>query len=142
MPTHPDEVRRRIAPDEVQVQVILGCLLGDAVLLGRAGARRMRVVHAVDRAAYAAWKVDRLGVLVALPLAREAERVWFETIPHPLFDDLAPFFYGPEGKRVDRQRVLDRLAPLGLAVWMSDLGRTRIAPDLLLPSQARLALAI
>jgi hypothetical protein len=141
VPTHPDQVRRRIPPDEIQLQVILGCLLGDATLVGPAGSRRMRVVHAGERAPYAAWKLARLGPLVADPLAAEGDRVWFETVAHPLFDDLAPFFYVGAVKRVRREAVLERLAPLGLAVWMSDLGRSRIAPDLLLPSQAALLVA-
>ncbi len=141
MPTHPDEVRRRIPPDEIQLQVILGSLLGDATIVGRSGARRMRVVHAGERAGYAAWKLARLGPLVAAPLATDGDRVWFETVAHPLFDDLAPLFCSGARKRVRRAAVLRRLAPLGLAVWMSDLGRSRIAPDLLLPSQAALLLA-
>lgn len=157
MPTHPDDVRRRIAPDEVQVQVILGSLLGDGAIVGRPGARRLRIVHAAERIAYASWKHDRLAAFVASPLRLERELVWFDTIPHPVFDDLVPFFYarpasarrvdrepilgaGACAKRIDREPVLARLAPLGLAVWMSDVGRSQLRADVFLPAQARLAL--
>lgn len=145
MPTHPDDVCRRIAPDEVQIQVILGSLLGDGVLVGRRGARRLRIVHGGDRIAYASWKHDRLGSLAAGPLRLEGDQVWFDTIPHPIFDDLAPLFYAGATpfaeKRIRREPVLARLAPLGLAVWMSDVGRSQLRADLFLPGQARLALS-
>lgn len=145
MPTHPDDVRRRIAPDEVQVQVILGSLLGDGVLVGRPGARRLRIVHGSGRLAYASWKHDRLGSFATAPVGLEGDQVWFDTIPHPVFDDLAPLFYDPGraggGKRIRRERVLARLAPLGLAVWMCDVGRSQLRADLFLPAQARLALS-
>ena len=142
MPTHPDDVRRRIAPDEVQIQVILGSLLGDAAIVGRPGARRMCVVHRADRAAYAGWKRDRLGSMVASPLRYIGDRVGFDTIEHPVFDDLASFFYTDGKKRVRREPVLARLAPLGLAVWMSDVGRLPLVAGVFLPHQAQLALAI
>jgi hypothetical protein len=143
VPTHPDDVRRRIAPDEVQVQIILGSLLGDGVLHGPTGQRRLSVVHSMTRLAYASWKHDRLGSLVAMPLRSDGDLVWFETIAHPLFDDLARLFEraADGAKRIQRERVLPRLAPLGLAVWLSDVGRSRLDPDLFLPGQARLALS-
>jgi hypothetical protein len=143
VPTHPDQVRRRIAPDEVQTQIILGSLLGDATLFGPVGRRRLSIVHSMTRLAYASWKHDQLASLVAMPLRSDGDLVWFETIAHPLFDDLAPLFeHAADGAtRIRRDHVLPRLAPLGLAVWMSDVGRTRLDPDLFLPGQARLALS-
>jgi hypothetical protein len=139
VPTHPDDVRRRIAPDEVQVQIILGSLLGDGVLHGEPGRRRLSVVHSMRRLAYASWKHDRLDTLVAMPLRSDGDLVWFETIPHPLFDDLASFVEAGE-QRVSRRRLLPRLAPLGLAVWLSDVGRSDLDASLFLPAQAHLAL--
>ncbi|MGH2377447.1 MAG: hypothetical protein ACRDGT_03125 [Candidatus Limnocylindria bacterium] len=132
-----------MAPDEVQTQIILGSLLGDATLFGPAGKRRLSVVHSMTRLAYASWKHDWLGSLVAMPLRSDGDLVWFETIAHPLFDDLAPCFErGQDGvPRIRRERVLPRLAPLGLAVWMSDVGRSRLHPSAFLPGQARLALS-
>ena len=132
MPTHPDVVRRRITPDEVQLQVILGSLLADAEIVGPPGARRLVIVHRADQSAYARWKHDRLGALAAGPPRVERGVVRIETIAHPLFDDLAPLFGGRPGGRRDRghrphprtcrEPVLERLRPLGLAIWMSDAG--------------------
>ncbi len=142
MPTHPDDVRRRIAPDEVQTQIILGSLLGDATLFGPAGRRRLSIVHAMTRLAYASWKHDQLASLVAMPLRSDGDLVWFDTIAHPFFDDLEPLFDRTSGvARIRRERVLPRLAPLGLAVWMSDVGRSELNAALFLPGQARLALS-
>lgn len=141
MPSHPDEVRRRIAPDDVQVQIILGSLLGDGVLHGPAGRRRLSVTHSMERLAYASWKHDQLGSLVAMPLRSDGDLIWFETIPHPFFDDLEPLFERTGSRpRIRRERVLPRLAPLGLAVWMSDVGRAELRPSGFLPAQERLAL--
>ena len=56
----------------------------------------------------------------------------FTTIAHPLFDDLAV---------LPRRRLVELIAPLGLAVWMTDLGRLELRPDAFLPTQRRLALA-
>lgn len=142
MAEHPDVVRRRIVPDEVQLQVILGSLLGDATIEGRRGARRLRIGHRADRYAYARWKYERLGSLAALPPRISCGRAVLETIAHPIFDDLAGLLrVDADGvPRVRRSAVLDRLAPLGLAVWLTDLGRLDLRPDAFLPDQQGLAL--
>lgn len=137
MAEHPDLVLRRYAPEHVQIQVILGCLLGDGALVGLPGERCLRISHREERLAYALWKHERLGPLAGAAPCRCRDRVSFETIAHPLFDDLAPLFYPrPEAlKRVRRAAVLPLLRPLGLAVWMADLGRLELRADAFLPAQ-------
>ena len=99
----------------------------------------MSIAHRRDRAEYVWWKYERLGSLAAYAPVDMGERVGFDTIAHPLFDDLAPLFDG-DG-RGDRSRVVrELLAPLGLAVWMSDVGRLELRADLFLPAQRMLAL--
>lgn len=128
-------VLRRVVPDPVQVQVILGSLLGDGRLEGSEGERRLRIVHHLDRAEYVWWKYERLGAFAAhAPLLR-GDRLEFHTIAHPVFDDLTPLFAGS-----DRKRVRELLAPLGLAVWMTDVGRLRLRPEVFLPTQRAVAL--
>lgn len=123
---------RRLAPDPVQFQIILGSLLGDGRLVGDVSSRRLRIAHAAARAGYVRWKYDRLGALAAdAPLERSGV-VSFSTVAHPLFDDLAA---------LPRQTLVDLVAPLGLAVWMTDLGRLEMRPDAFLPTQRILALA-
>ena len=135
---HPTRVRRRLVPDDAQVQIILGSLLGDARIGGVAGERHMRVAHRVDRAAYVWWKYERLISLAERAPERTGDVVAFATIAHPLFDDLAPLFasHGAHRSRV----IHELLAPLGLAVWMTDVGRLELRPELFLPAQRRFAL--
>jgi hypothetical protein len=128
-------VLRRVVPDPVQVQVILGSLLGDGRLEGSDGERRLRITHHSDRAEYVWWKYERLGIFAAHPPVRRGELLEFHTIAHPVFDDLAPLFIGD-----DRRRVRELLAPLGLAVWMTDVGRLRLRAEVFLPTQRAAAL--
>jgi hypothetical protein len=137
---HPSRVLRRLVPDDAQMQIILGSLLGDARIQGTPGERRMRVAHRADRAAYVWWKYERLMAVAERPPERNGGLVGFRTIAHPLFDDLAPLFAG-HGRR--RSRVVrELLAPLGLAVWMTDVGRLELRPELFLPAQRRFALCV
>ena len=122
---------RRLAPDPVQFQVILGSLLGDGRLVGDGSARRLRIAHAAARAGYVKWKYERLGPLAAEAPTERCGVVSFSTVAHPLFDDLAA---------LPRQRLVELIAPLGLAVWMTDLGRLQMRPDVFLPTQRSLAL--
>jgi hypothetical protein len=132
---HPERLLRRVVPDPVQVQVILGSLLGDGRLEGCEGERRLHIAHHRDRADYVWWKYERLGVFAArAPLLRR-DRLEFRTIAHPVFDDLAPLFAGS-----DRRRVRELLAPLGLAVWMTDVGRLQLRAEVFLPRQRAAAL--
>jgi len=117
-------------PDDAQLQIILGSLLGAARLEGEPGERRMRVALAPEREGYVRWKYDRLGALASDPPRIAEDGVGFETIAHPIFDDLAPLFAAPRG----RHRVLhELLAPLGLAVWMSDNGRIELRAEVFVP---------
>ena len=119
-------MRRRIAPDEAQL-IILGSLLGTARIEGEPGERHMHVTH--ERASYVWWKYDRLGALASDAPRVGEDGVGFDTIAHPIFDDLAPLFAAPRG----RHRVMQLLAPLGLAVWMSDNGRLELRAEVFVP---------
>ncbi len=134
----PERVLRRLVPEPAQVQIILGSLLGDARLEGEPGERWMSIAHRADRSEYVWWKYERLRPFAACVPAPRGDRLGFHTIPHPLFDDLAPLFRGPHPCR-DRV-VRDLLAPLGLAVWMTDVGRLELREELFLPQQRELAL--
>ncbi len=123
-------VLRRLPPDPVQVQIVLGSLMGDGKLVGEPGARHLRITHRADRAAYARWKYERLGSLASEPPRIVDGLVQLDTIVHPLFDDLAPLFH-----RGSRSRAVDLLRPLGLAVWLTDVGRLELRARSFLPAQ-------
>lgn len=120
----PDTALRRLAPDPVQLQVIVGSLLGDGRLTGRVGHRQLQIAH--QRHAYARWKYERLASFAAGWPVRVADLTQFATIPHPVFDDLAA---------LDRAALLALTGPLGLAVWLTDLGRIELRLDSFLPAQ-------
>jgi hypothetical protein len=131
MPEHPERVRRRIVPDEAQVQIILGSLLGGATLGGALFARRMTIEHDARRADYVMWKYERLTQLAEEPPTRIGDRIGFRTIVHPIFDELACAL------ALRRPRIVrDLLGPLGLAVWMADVGRVELRPALFVPMRA------
>ena len=135
----PRSALHRLPPDPVQFQVILGSLLGDGRLVGLPRRRRLQIAHRAERYDYVLWKYERLGPFAAdRPTAREGGLVGFETVSHPLFDDLARLF----ANRFAKHDVIDRLLrPLGLAVWLSDVGRLELRASAFLPGQRELALA-
>ena len=139
MVEHPRVVVRRLLPDPIQFQVILGSMLGDGRLIGLPCRRRLRIAHRAQRRDYFLWKYERLGPFAAeTPTAYEGGLVGFETVSHPLFDDLARLF----ADRFARHDVIERLLrPLGLAVWLADLGRLELRASTFLPAQRELALA-
>ena len=130
---------RRLAPDPVQFQVILGSLLGDGLLVGTPRRRRLRIAHRAQRRDYVLWKYDRLGPFASgPPQDYQAGLLGFETVSHPLFDDLARLF----ANRFARHDVIERLLrPLGLAVWLADVGRLELRASTFLPAQREFALA-
>ena len=133
---HPERVRRRIVPDAIQMQIILGSLLGDASLEGARGARRMRVSEVAERADYVWWKYEHLSTFADEAPAFVGSRIGFRTISHPIFDDLIPLL----ARR--RARITRLLSPLGLAVWMTDAGRLELRPEIfLVPAHAALEAA-
>ena len=126
MADHPERVRQRLIPDPVQLQIILGSLLGDACLEGVRGARRLHIAEVVERADYVRWKYERLGPFADEAPAIAGPRIGFRTIAHPIFDDLQPLL----AQR--RVRLARLLSPLGIAVWMTDAGRLELRPEIFL----------
>lgn len=139
MVEHPRTALRRLPPDPIQFQVILGSMLGDGRLSGAPHERRLRIAHRAERRDYVLWKYQRLGPFAAgMPSEWENGLLGFETVSHPLFDDLARVF----ANRFSRHDLIDRLLrPLGLAVWLSDVGRLELRASAFLPAQRDLALA-
>lgn len=136
---HPEIAIGRIPPDPVQFQVMLGSLLGDGQLVGLSHRRRLRIAHRVERTDYVMWKYDRLGPFpAAAPQVQDGGLVGFETTSHPIFDDLARLF----ANRFAKHDLIERLLrPLGLAVWLCDVGRLELRTNAFLPAQRELALA-
>ena len=126
----------------MQFQVILGSLLGDARLVGRPHLRRMRIAHRATRRDYVWWKYDRLAMFVMDPPMEHDGVMAFETVPHPIFDDLARLFRGAGGMGHARRDAIAKLVrPLGLAVWLADVERLELRAREFSPEQREVALA-
>lgn len=136
---HPRSALHRVPPDPVEFQIILGSLLGDGRLVGLPRQRRLQIAHRAERRDYVLWKYERLGPFPAdAPKEYPGGLVGFETVIHPLFDDLAAVF----ASRFARHDVIERLLrPLGLAVWLSDVGRLELRASAFSEGQQELALA-
>lgn len=117
---------RRLPPDAIQLQVLLGSLLGDAHVEESGGARRLRIAHARARARYVWWKYERLGPFAAAPPVTRGEQTTLFTITHPLLEDLVA---------MDRGSLMQLMEPLGLAVWLADVGRLQLGVRSFLPEQ-------
>lgn len=138
MVEHPRTALRRLPPDPVQFQVMLGSLLGDGRLVGPPGERRLQIAHRAERRDYVLWKYERLRVFAVSHPTEHHGLVGFETVTHPLLDDLARVL----ATRFARHDVIERLLrPLGLAVWLADVGRLELRASAFLPAQRELALA-
>jgi hypothetical protein len=120
---HPESVRRRVLPDQAQLQIILGSLMADSRLMGAPRERYVTFAQPIERAAYLWWKYDRLAVFAESPPITRGRRIGFRTIVHPLFDDLVPHLARPRATG-------HLLTHLGLAIWMTDLGRLDLRRDL------------
>lgn len=125
-------------PDPIQFQVMLGSLLGDGRLVGVMRQRRLRVAHSAARGEYVRWKYDRLSSFAESPPHTYRGISAFETITHPIFDDLAGLLADSHSRHDTISRLLQ---PLGLAVWLADMGRLELRPRTFLPAQRGLALA-
>jgi hypothetical protein len=106
------------------MQIILGSLMAEARLVGGPRERYMTFSEPIEREAYLWWKYERLAVFAEAPPISRGRRIGFRTIAHPLFDDLVPLLDRPRGTGSHL------LTHLGLAVWMTDLGRLDLRRDL------------
>ena len=105
------------------MQIILGSLLGHGCLEGERGERRLHLSEGEERSDYVWWKYERLTPFADEAPAITGARIGFRTIPHPIFDDLAPLL------AYRRARIARLLSPLGIAGWMTDAGRLELRPE-------------
>lgn len=126
---------------EEEFQVVLGGLLGDAWLFQPkkvkypprgTGSTYFSMQHKFTQLSYMAWKARRLSrfrptlyqrfgyntVKRRFDVKHQVDTMW-----HYLFGDLAQTFYPrPEYKKILPLDLLEKLEPLGLAIWYQDDG--------------------
>jgi len=122
-------------PSDDQWQIILGGLLGDASL---AADGRYHIGHSTSQQDYFQWKRQALGVFLNHVSTRRnsvgaysrKEFLYARGVSdYPPFVDLAKELYVTvAGRRVKRvtKTTLDKIGPLGLAVWYQDDGSRQV----------------
>ena len=111
---------------QMQVQVILGALMGDGNLsrLVRKDDRsaRFRMGHGAKQAAYLGWKVSLLENIPHSMTSNAKGAVFADFTPLAELDELREIVYFGDGKKHLSWDYLKSLTPLALAVWYMDDG--------------------
>jgi hypothetical protein len=115
-------------PEEVQ-QIILGSLLGDGNIRKRRNAS-FSEAHSLNQKSYLQWKADKLSLLkpkVYYTLSHNNrtnkgyKEIAMKTRTFMVLNEYNRMFY-PYGKKIVSKEILNRLEPLGLAIWIMDDG--------------------
>ncbi len=118
-----DQLRKQ-SFNEVERQVVIGCLLGDGTLSQAGKNYRLRVEHKAAHWDYVQWKFQRLPRFCLMePQAVSQHRsYWFGTVGHPELTGLRSMFYDQRGVKVIPASLEEQVGPLSLAVWFMDDG--------------------
>lgn len=120
-------IRSRILwVDDWEYQVLLGSILGDASIRNCGNSTNsafFEEIHSISQEKYLLWKreyaLSKFNVKVKYEGENNRIRLWTEV--SPIFKDLRNKFY-PYGKKIVTKSILNKLKPLGLAVWFMDDG--------------------
>lgn len=122
METHFGRLARATPLHRLQLELIVGSLLGDGMLMKTTAGYCFRAHHGLAQRVLVDWKYDNLRAFV-----RTAPRVcrngyYFRTISHPKLAEFAAAFYLGSRKIVPLELLEEYLSPLALAVWIMDDG--------------------
>jgi recombination protein RecA len=110
----------------MQVQVILGALMGDGSLSKPIrtddASARFRMGHGAKQAAYLDWKVSLLANIPHANTANAKGAVFADFMPMAELAELREAVYFGDGKKHLTWEYLKSLTPLALAVWYMDDG--------------------
>jgi len=125
-------------PNKIQEQIILGSLLGDGGLSKpkakdqNAKHPHLTIGHKESQLPYLKFKFHALRNLAAAEIKpvkhthtdgyKRQQFYVFRTINHPYFLGLRNQIYGDNGKCKITRELLEKLEPLGLAIWYMDDG--------------------
>jgi hypothetical protein len=138
--THAANQLREQSFNEVERQIVVGCLLGDGTLSQAGKNYRLRVEHKAAHWDYVQWKFQRLQrFCLTEPQAVSQHRSYrFGTVGHPELTKLRSMFYDERGIKGIPTGLREQVGPLGLAVWfMDDGGRVHETVSLSVHSYSR-----
>ncbi|MDO8471544.1 MAG: hypothetical protein Q7S64_00120 [bacterium] len=103
-----------------EIEVVVGCLIGDGTLSQSGKEYRLRIEHSAKHIGYVEWKYRLLQRICAAPiqyvLTHNSQR--FGTVGHPQLTALRQMWYQPL-KQIPPEL---RLTPLIVAIWFMDDG--------------------
>ena len=107
--------------DEEQKQTLLGSLLGDGSIVYSSGGYSFRETHSYKQKEYLLWKNKFLNFNFGYNKKRNEHHI---NKGNKAFIFYRELFY-PNDKKIVTREILDKLEPLGLAVWFMDDGNYR-----------------
>jgi biotin operon repressor len=119
-----------VSLNETQTQIILGSLLGDAMIEHRWANGIFKETHSIQQLAYLEWKMNILRPALGGHMHYRKRRrgngplldyAVYSSLARPQLNPFYEMFYGSTKKNLALQ-ILDRLRALGLAVWFCDDG--------------------
>jgi len=114
---------REIPLSQIQRDLVIGSLLGDAYLMPTTAGWCLRVSHGLDQAAYVDWKFRIVAGYVRTAPRQSGRSYYFRTITHPELSGMRQAFYAARRRKGVPIDLMDHeLTAFGLAVWFMDDG--------------------
>lgn len=120
----PSELNSSLPVSELQMDVIIGSILGDgsfecSPVSGNPN-WSLAVKHGLKQKAYCLWKADLLGDLIST-VDEPFERIRFRTKKHAVITTIAKKMVA-NGKKSVNEEFVRHMGPLGYAIWYLDDG--------------------
>jgi len=114
--------------DERQIQLMIGGLLGDSYLSPSYDNKsaRLRIGHCAAQKEYLEWKKNFFVDIASNTKTNIDNKgfvsCYFATKCIPALKEYRDLFYKKDGTKIITREILNRLSPLGLAIWVMDDG--------------------
>ncbi len=122
METQFGRAARTLRLTALELEVIVGCLLGDGTLLRTSSGYCFRVHHGLQQRYLVDWKYRVFQRFVRTPPRVSGNGYYFRTVTHPAFSVLRRAFYDGNRKIAPINYLEWHLGGLGLATWIMDDG--------------------
>ncbi|MFA4887882.1 MAG: LAGLIDADG endonuclease [Candidatus Nanoarchaeia archaeon] len=112
--------------NQLQHDLIIGGLIGDANARKRWGLTHFRCSHSAKQKDYLVWKYNKfrdfVGSDISVKQRKNREKEYsFATLSRPIFNYYHNLFYENGRKKITRE-ILELLNPMSLAIWICDDG--------------------
>lgn len=129
-----EEKKKSLRLSPLQIEVLIGTLLGDAHLESQNQGRtyRLKIEHSIKQKSYVDWLYDVFHEWVITAPQEKTKQLsngsvhtnyWFSTVSHSAFRFFAHQFYDRKTKKKGTPKLIHRwLTPQAIAVWFMDDG--------------------